>query len=104
MELAREMNRRRLEKNYQLSPARLAGLLRDQNYQCAICSKSFHGVSKRERHIDHDHHHGTKVRGILCHHCNALIGFARDDVGILQAAVTYLQKHCEKPIENAIYL
>ena len=38
-----------------------------------------------------DHCHDTKkVRGLLCAKCNTLLGMAKDDVSILQNAITYL--------------
>lgn len=43
-------------------------------------------------HVDHDHKTGI-VRGLLCHHCNFIIGQAEDDPGILMRAVQYLQDH-----------
>jgi hypothetical protein len=49
---------RRLEKTYGLSPSKLAVMLAAQNWQCAICARSFRTMSKRERHIDHDHRTG----------------------------------------------
>jgi len=41
--------------------------------------------------IDHDHQTG-KVRGLLCGFCNALIGYAKDDISILKSAIKYLTK------------
>ena len=40
-----------------------------------------------------DHCHGTNtVRGILCHHCNLMLGNAKDSVETLRAAIQYLTK------------
>jgi hypothetical protein len=30
------------------------------------------------------------VRGLLCHNCNMLLGFAHDSIDVLQSAVQYL--------------
>lgn len=53
---------------------------------CAICRVA------SNLHLDHCHDSG-EFRGVLCHHCNALLGFARDDVTILSAAIEYLREH-----------
>lgn len=50
---------------------------------CAICLK------QEATHVDHDHETG-KVRGILCHHCNAGLGLFKDDVATLERAKLYV--------------
>ena len=40
--------------------------------------------------VDHCHDSG-KVRGLLCHPCNAALGFLRDDPVIAAAATEYLR-------------
>lgn len=49
-------------------------------------------------HVDHNHNCCPKgtgcancVRGVLCHHCNSLLGFAKDDLSILKSAIIYLE-------------
>ena len=56
----------------------------EQGGRCACCK-----ADSKNWHIDHDHATG-KVRGILCAHCNWLIGHARDSVTVLRAAIDYL--------------
>jgi hypothetical protein len=51
---------------------------------CAICRET-----KIDR-IDHDHKTG-KVRGLLCHCCNAALGLFRDLPDRLRAAAEYLE-------------
>lgn len=62
-----------------------------QDKSCAIC-----GISGEEVvwHTDHDHATG-KFRGILCRACNHLIGNAKDDARILEAAIQYLNPAVE---------
>ena len=56
---------------------------------CKVCGSDVPG-SKRGWHADHIH--GTKiVRGILCHHCNVSIGFAKDNPGTLRAMADYVE-------------
>ena len=45
--------------------------------------------SGRRLAVDHNHTTG-KVRGLLCSNCNTLLGKAKDNVNILQAAIDYL--------------
>jgi hypothetical protein len=41
-----------------------------------------------------DYCHKTKTfRGILCNSCNALLGFAKDNIKTLLSAVKYLRRH-----------
>jgi len=58
--------------------------------ECGICGK--HGTKSKPLHIDHCHLSG-KVRGALCGQCNSAIGFLKDDLGLVRAAVLYLERH-----------
>lgn len=71
-------------------------MLQDQGGVCAICGKP-----ETEKHqngtlknlaIDHDHKTG-RVRGLLCAHCNHMLGEVHDDPAILRKAIAYLKKH-----------
>lgn len=67
-------------------------LYEKQNCKCAICGDKEIKVKNRERlflYVDHCHSTG-KVRGLLCNHCNTLLGMAKDDVNILNNAIEYL--------------
>jgi hypothetical protein len=59
-------------------------LLSKQGGVCAICYGRAH-----RWHLDHDHQTG-KVRGVLCHQCNIMLGMARDSVTILENGARYL--------------
>ena len=59
-----------------------------QACRCAICGYVM--APGRDTQIDHDHLTG-KVRGLLCGHCNRILGLAGDSPRIRQAAVRYLQ-------------
>lgn len=63
-------------------------MLEVQKNSCAICCKKQEDTSKK-LFVDHDHTSG-KIRGLLCHHCNILLGNAKDDPQILWAAIRYL--------------
>jgi hypothetical protein len=61
--------------------------LEEQKNVCKICG----GTNKNKPlMVDHDHKSGL-VRGLLCLHCNSLLGFSKDNITILQKAIVYLQ-------------
>lgn len=60
-----------------------------QGSACAICH-STETTGRGAFHIDHDHSTGA-VRGILCQHCNLMLGHATDDPERLEAAARYLR-------------
>lgn len=83
------MKARSRERQYGITHAEYLALLEAQGGVCAICGN---GPSKtRTLHVDHDHVTGT-VRGLLCTRCNPMLGYAHDDVAVLQAAIAYLTR------------
>jgi ferric-dicitrate binding protein FerR (iron transport regulator) len=87
----RDHNRQaRLKREYGITPADFDRLLAAQNGCCAICGTDKPGGMGRF-HVDHDHATG-RVRGILCHGCNTVLGHSRDDPRVLLAATAYLLK------------
>ncbi|MCK9459672.1 MAG: endonuclease VII domain-containing protein [Proteobacteria bacterium] len=65
---------------------------------CPICEREFiQGATSKKRIdgkkckrvIDHDHTTGN-VRGVICHHCNVMLGHAQDNVDTLINAIKYL--------------
>ena len=83
---AREYQRRHsLKSQYGITPEEVEALKDAQNELCAICGR-------RERLIiDHDHETG-KVRGMLCGTCNTGLGMFRDNIHVLENAISYLAK------------
>lgn len=66
-------------------------LLLRQNGVCAICKSSDPGRADALRlFVDHSYETG-KVRGLLCHGCNAGIGLLKEDPAIFIAAMNYLK-------------
>lgn len=58
-----------------------------QQGACAICKR------KGDRKLCVDHCHTTgKIRGLLCNACNSGIGFLRDSIPSLKAAIAYLKR------------
>jgi hypothetical protein len=62
----------------------------EQEGRCAVCGQV--PETDRRMHVDHDHVTG-KLRDLLCHHCNLLLGNAQDSVERLRLAIAYLQRH-----------
>ena len=78
-------------KKFGLTYEEYQNLINVQNNQCAICKKT-EKEEKRALAIDHCHSSG-KIRGLLCHMCNRMLGMARDNIDILNKAISYLEKN-----------
>jgi hypothetical protein len=93
------MEHREWEKNSQLKSR--YGITLDeynelsvkQNGVCAICLNNEKSKNKfgntRNLYVDHDHKTG-KVRGLLCHNCNSMLGYSGDNPMILKIGKDYL--------------
>lgn len=84
---ARRRDSERTGQRERLTRERFDALLSSQG-GCAICG-SDSPRSKLDWAVDHDHGTG-KVRGILCHSCNRLLGAAGDSEQVLGRAIAYL--------------
>src|SRR5712691_2192430 len=82
--------RRKLKRKYGISLEDYERLLALQNGACAICRRK----SDRMLCVDHCHKTG-RVRGLLCHKCNAGLGCYDDDPSFMRAAAAYLER-CEQ--------
>jgi Autographiviridae endonuclease VII len=76
----------RLKQVYGLSMQDYDAMVERQGGVCAICKRR----PDRPLFVDHCHASGN-VRGLLCHPCNAAIGFMRDDHIVAAAATDYLR-------------
>lgn len=79
---------RNLQQNYGITLQEYDNLLEDQEFKCAVCKTEDPGGRGRF-HVDHCHSTG-KIRGLLCHHCNLMLGQAKDNISTLLAAIQYL--------------
>lgn len=60
-----------------------------QDGKCKICSRH---QSKLKKSLSIDHCHKTgKIRGLLCHNCNAAIGLLKEDINAIESAIIYLK-------------
>lgn len=77
---------------YRISLVDYREMLIQQNGVCAICGRpeiSTHQGKLRHLSVDHNHTTGT-IRGLLCHNCNAMLGYAGDRIDVLMNAGHYL--------------
>ena len=79
---------KRKEFQYGITRDEWMGLLESQNHCCAICKCD--KPNDIDWSTDHDHETG-EVRGLLCRTCNLMIGYAYDNITVLQSAITYLE-------------
>jgi Recombination endonuclease VII len=77
----------RLKQVYKLSLQDYEAMVAQQGGVCRICKTK----PARPLFVDHCHASG-RVRGLLCHPCNASLGFMRDDPVIAAAAADYLRE------------
>jgi hypothetical protein len=87
---AKTYKRHRLKKEYGMALEEHEATQIRQNFKCAICRKDIEDFSgKKIFHVDHDHFSG-EVRGLLCPHCNSMVGFSEDSPETLLSAAEYL--------------
>jgi hypothetical protein len=82
--------RRARERQFGVTHDQFLAMLDAQDEVCAICGNR--NGNGRQLSIDHDHATGV-VRGLLCDRCNPMLGYARDRIEVLQAAIGYLRKY-----------
>jgi hypothetical protein len=70
-------------KRYGITPEQYEKIKEYQNNLCAICEQ------ETKLFVDHDHV-TKKVRGLLCHNCNSMLGQAKDSPHNLERAIRYL--------------
>jgi len=85
-----------LKRSYGITLAQYETMLATQGGKCAICKGSERTRDKdggpRRMPVDHDHNTG-KVRGLICTHCNRALGMFKDNVEILKAAISYVERN-----------
>lgn len=79
-----------LLRAYKLTEEAYDSMLKAQNGACAVCG----GINTYKHRLYVDHNHATgELRGLLCGHCNFLIGHARESEEIMLKAIAYLKHH-----------
>lgn len=72
---------------YGMSVDELRELKKASEAGCPIC-----GRKGQKMELDHNHDTGA-VRAFLCSRCNGALGQFCDDIGLLNRAIEYLEKH-----------
>lgn len=84
---SRELEREaRLRRKYGMTVENYNRMLLLQNFGCAACRRR----PDEELVIDHDHRSG-RVRGLLCRHCNTVLGLVFEDPENLSRLANYIQ-------------
>lgn len=82
-----------LKFKYGLSIDEYNKMFEEQQGKCAICCSFISNLDKSNKPAVVDHCHTTgKVRGLLCMQCNSLLGYAYDNIQILENAIKYLNQ------------
>jgi len=84
----------RLKRKYGISLADYDERVAEVKGVCEICGGTDFGKYGRLC-VDHDHETGA-IRGLLCQHCNTVLGAAKDNPEILMKAILYLENQNEK--------
>ena len=84
---------RKLKRDHGINIENYDSMLKSQHGLCAICKSPPSKANAREMvlHVDHCHNTG-KIRGLLCAHCNRMLGLAKDNQETLLKAATYLKE------------
>jgi 1,4-alpha-glucan branching enzyme len=80
---------RHMKAKYSMTLEEFEAMRVVQNGLCAACGgepTTWQGLM-----VDHCHRQGH-VRALLCHHCNAGLGHAKDDPAILRKWIAYLER------------
>ena len=80
-----------LKTTYNITVEEYDLLLKAQNNSCAICGGP-PSVVGNNLHVDHNHTTG-KNRGLLCGHCNLILGQSKENKDILRKSIEYLEKY-----------
>lgn len=88
--------RRWLMRKYGITTEQYEAMYQAQGGVCATCRKpetSVHHHTQTPKALSVDHCHATgRVRGLLCWHCNSVLGKVKDNPITLRAMADYLEK------------
>jgi len=82
--------RRSRERRVGVTHDEFLSMFAAQGGVCAICGNG--NDNNRQLSVDHDHVTGV-IRDLLCDRCNPMLGYARDNIAVLEAAIEYLKRY-----------
>lgn len=77
-------------------------LMAAQGGRCLICDVDFAYMSSGKIHVDHLHGDRYLIRGLLCLHCNSVLGHSLDRPDVLRKAADYLEATEARPLEDIL--
>lgn len=81
-----------IKGKYGITPEIFQNMLDKQNGVCVICGSG--QLRNKTNRLCIDHIKGTKiVRGLLCDLCNKGLGHFKENIDIMNNAISYLRKH-----------
>lgn len=86
----------RLRRSHNMTLQEYELLLQVQNFKCLICGSSHGDWGRKYLVVDHCHTTG-RIRGLLCHPCNSMLGHGRDNPEFLRKGAAYLENHMDRP-------
>ena len=100
----REYDRNRgLLYRYGIDTEQYNKFLIQQKYCCAICKSQTPGDDNYNFHVDHCHKTG-EIRGLLCNLCNKMLGYAKDNIEVLNNASKYLENFVTPKVKQVIII
>lgn len=92
-----------IKRKYGISIEEYNAMYETQKGRCACCGQSETAVhwkgKKRQLAIDHNHATG-RVRQLICHRCNIILGLAKEDPELLKQTADYIIRHLTSVEEN----
>ncbi len=84
----------RIKYIYGIGKEEYLRLVSETGGMCRICGGEliFKRLKPNSAVVDHCHKSG-KVRGVICHKCNVILGNSNDSVEVLENAIVYLKSH-----------
>lgn len=87
---AEQARDRHLKTTFGITQDDYLAMLAEQKGRCYLCRSKSPGRKATDHFmIDHDHE-TQRIRGLICHPCNQVLGYAKDNPKVLRRAAAYL--------------